>query len=155
MTGCSTDQANVNETKANENAGEATWQVSPKFQIPLENREGSYTVRGIKGRIAFLDNHAKYESSLSAGIKNKNMWYFWGEEDELKGSFKVLATSKKTGEEMPIIDNGMTTSSNLADREYLSFMEFPHDGLWRLDAYMDDNLLGQIVVNVNKENIYK
>jgi hypothetical protein len=56
---------------------------------------------------------------------------------------------------MPIIDNGMTTSSNLADREYLSFMEFPHDGLWRLDAYMDDNLLGQIVVNVNKENIYK
>lgn len=116
---------------------EPSWEISSAF------RTGSYVMRGVSGKIGFIDHGFK------AGSPQKYMWHFWGADAELDGSFEVKAV--KQGEER-IIDvfsaPELGGPNNGADRHTPSMMTLPEPGRWRLLPYVGGRLLDSIVVEV-------
>ncbi len=119
---------------------EPDWQASPEF------RSGTYLMRGVEGKVAFID------AGFSAGMHQKYMWHFWGDKEKFDGGFQVKAI--KEGEERPVdvfsTDSFFSGSLNGADRIAVSTMSLPEPGRWRLLPYVDGRLLDTIVVDVKQ-----
>jgi hypothetical protein len=78
---------------------------------------------------------------------------FWGKPEDLQGSFRVVGTSKETGEKISVIQaSTIGGPNNGADGHVPSFMTLPSTGLWRLDAYIGEKLFGSIIVQVHDKN---
>jgi hypothetical protein len=122
-------------------------------------RSENITLQGKEGKIGILNN-----SSFTAGKGNKYMWHFWGTKEELSQKpFKVVAIDLKTEKEYPVLVEGAGTVNeklvweyeggpsgpvNGADAHIPSYMELPTKGLWELNAYLDDEFFGSIIVSV-------
>ncbi|GIP46322.1 hypothetical protein J45TS6_47810 [Paenibacillus sp. J45TS6] len=78
------------------------------------------------------------------------MWYLWGENLSRK-PFKVIGINTDTKQEVVIFNDKVLGSElNDADAHTPSTMEFPTAGIWNLDAYVGEELFGNIVVELNK-----
>ncbi|MGK9252851.1 DUF4871 domain-containing protein [Paenibacillus humicus] len=119
---------------------EPDWEASPEF------RSGTYFMRGVEGKAAFID------AGFTAGMPQKYMWHFWGNEEEFKGGFEVKAL--KEGKVQPVEVYSarpfLSGSLNGADRTAVTTMSLPEPGRWRLLPYVGGRLLDTIVVDVKR-----
>ena len=129
--------------------------VSPTFAIPVmfDGEEGQNILRGEQGKLGFLIGSGLEKEEvellpLVANEPNKYMWHFWGQ--DLNGkSLKVIGTNIETNEEAVIIDNyNIAGALNGADAHVPSSMVFPNSGIWELDVYVEKELFGNVVVEV-------
>ncbi|MFF2090367.1 DUF4871 domain-containing protein [Paenibacillus sp. NPDC058174] len=121
-------------------ATEPAWEESQTFV------SGSYSVRGIPGRLGVTDY------PFVAGQANKYMWWLWGEESELQGEFKAVA-AKEGGTgliELFSIPSTGSSVADYADRYFPSSLMLPEAGRWRIMAYVDGKLLGSITVTAEE-----
>lgn len=123
------------------------WEQSPLFTA------GIYKMIGEEGRIGFIYDDTKTEPTRFYPNKpNKYMWHFWGKEDELNGTLKVVATHQNDGKQVILMkDVTLAGPNNGADRHIPSSMSLPESGMWKLDAYIGDKLFGTIYVKVYDE----
>jgi hypothetical protein len=130
------------QTKQNEE-----WRTSPVFSIydtTPDGRRIEYKVRGEEGHFGFLD------APFVAGKKQKYMWYFWGEPSEFVGKqLRVTGVKKGTDQEIQVLNASLGGQNRSATAHVPSEMLLPTPGLWRLNIYVGDKLLGNIVVDVN------
>lgn len=119
---------------------EPDWQASPEF------RSGAYLMRGVEGKVAFID------AGFSAGMHQKYMWHFWGDKEKFDGGFQVKAI--KEGEERPVdvfsTDSFFSGSLNGADLSAVSMMSLPEPGRWRLLPTRTAGFWNAIVVDVKQ-----
>ena len=103
-----------------------TWKESEIF------KSGGYEMIGEQGKIGFI-------------------WHLWGKE-RLSGktAFKVIATSKEK-EEITIFEGELGGPNNGADAHIPSMLKLPAPGMWKLDAYVEEELFGTIFVKVHEE----
>ena len=132
-------------------------EVSSTFSIPVtfeeEEKKGEYILVGEKEKLAFqIDTRAEDEtielSTIVANKPDKYMWYLWGE-NLISKPFKVIGINTDTKQEVVIFNDKVLGSElNGADAHTPSLMEFPAAGIWNLDAYVGEELFGNIVVEV-------
>ncbi|MDP5274698.1 DUF4871 domain-containing protein [Chengkuizengella axinellae] len=145
-------------------------QESPTFAIPVEFNDGikgEYVLIGEEGKIGFQVGGGIGEeieaNPVIQGKGNKYMWYIWEQED-FKGTFKIVGTHEN-GEEHKILTKNAGTASEEQVWEYSfdrissnnnfiqfpSSMEFPIAGLWKLEVFMEEKLFSEIFVFVESE----
>lgn len=116
---------------------ETAWKESDTLQV------GIYTMRGEVNHIGFIDNVFK------AGNQQKYMWHFWADEQDLRGPFKVTAVKESDNNEITIFEApSLGGPNNGANAHAPSSMSLPEEGIWRLDAYINDILFGSVFVKV-------
>ncbi|GAA0136032.1 hypothetical protein YSY43_28730 [Paenibacillus sp. YSY-4.3] len=120
------------------------WQESPLFQ------SNGFSMIGEEGHIGFL-----YDDSDVMRFKpdkvQKYMWHLWGNEQELDGKFKVIASPEDGGEPVTVLaESYLSGPNNGAMRHIPSQMSLPAKGMWKLDAYVGDLLFGTIFVKVHE-----
>ncbi|WP_274364687.1 DUF4871 domain-containing protein [Paenibacillus thermotolerans] len=138
------------------------WQLSPVFNIPVtfgDGTEGEYVFIGEEGKLAMQVGSGKEGEAqaqpIVKGKGNKYMWYFWGSDEELNGKLKVEGINEK-GERHLLIGKGLGAPYvgyapfNGADSTLPATMMFPTAGLWKLEAYISDNLYGEITLHVDE-----
>lgn len=115
-------------------------EVSPMFV------SAGIEMQGVEGKIGILG------PEFVANQANKHMWHLWGSEQDLNGNFKVDAVNAKSGEKINPFTVDIPTSlggpNNGADAHLPSSMNIPEPGIWQLNAYIDDELFGSIIVEV-------
>ncbi|OUS68643.1 hypothetical protein B1748_33435 [Paenibacillus sp. MY03] len=117
--------------------GEPDWTPSPTFT------SGSYEMRGIEGKIGFID------PGFVARKPNKYMWHAWGAPSELEGSFEVKAVKQGTQQMISVIEGlRFGGAINDADASIPSSMALPEPGVWRLLPFVGGRLMESIVVEV-------
>ncbi|MBO0603695.1 hypothetical protein I2483_18695 [Sporosarcina sp. E16_3] len=123
------------------------WNESPLFESV------GVTMIGEEGRLGFLyDNNEVVR--LYPNKVQKYMWHFWGNEDELIGDFRVLGTHENSDEEIIIVPkrgNTFLSPNNSADQHFPTNMELPKSGVWKLDAYIGEEIFGSVYVKVYKK----
>lgn len=120
------------------------WNQSPLF------KSGNYTMIGEKGRLGFIYD----DSEVVRFYPNKTqkyMWHFWGEDQEFNGKLKVVAIHEDDEEQITVVEGGLGGDNNGADRHAPSNMSLPKNGMWKLDAYIGDELFGSVYVKVHKK----
>ncbi|MFD2923145.1 hypothetical protein [Halobacillus naozhouensis] len=131
------------------------WEVSGtlvrEVVVTDDGQKGDFVFRiGNNGKLGF----AEYGPFIE-GEKQKYMWHFWGEQKVLTQSFKVIAVSKETGENLTVFEtpnnNPDLTPHMGADHHIPSLMMLPSPGLWKLKAYFGENLFGSVVINVEEK----
>ena len=116
-------------------------------------KSGSYTMIGEEGRLGFIYD----DSEVVRFYPNKTqkyMWHFWGNEEELIGDFKVLGTHENSDKEITVVskkENSFLSPNNGADQHFPTNMTLTKSGMWKLDAYVDDEIFGSVYVKVHKE----
>ncbi|UOE95254.1 DUF4871 domain-containing protein [Alkalihalobacillus sp. LMS39] len=151
---------------SNETTLEENWEESSTFSLPVtfgDGTKGDYIFIGEKEKIAIqIGSGVEGEvvtRPIIAGEPHKYMWYFWGEQDEIRGKLKVVGINEN-GEEHKVllIDRQKVweyppigiNPLNGADTHTPSGMEFPTPGLWKLEVHIGDNFFGDIIVNVEE-----
>ncbi|MGD6874246.1 hypothetical protein ACQCU1_18955 [Sutcliffiella horikoshii] len=130
-------------------SNEVKWEESATLVLEftteeLQNMEQVFRM-GDNGKLGF----GEYGPFI-ANQGQKYMWHFWGDEDTLTQPFKVLATSKETGEEITVVQLSAQNiaPNNGADHHLPSSMMLTSPGLWSLEAYFGEKLFGTVVVDV-------
>ena len=120
------------------------WEESGIFE------SGSYKMIGVEDKIGFI-----YDSEVTRFYpdkENKYMWHLWGNPENLKGNLKVTATHNQSNEQVTVIEGlPLAGAHNGADAHTPSMMSLPKSGMWKLDAYVDDQLHGSVFVKVYEE----
>lgn len=133
LTGCEAEKHDPENTE---------WKVSFLFN------SGSYTMIGQEGRVGFIYDDAELDR-FYPDKKQKYMWHFWGEPEELQGSLKVTGTSKKTGQQITVFEKShLGGPNNGADAHNPSLMSLPSSGLWKLDVFINEIFFDSIIVEV-------
>jgi hypothetical protein len=116
---------------------EPSWEVSPTFsQGPLE-------MMGEKNKIGLVN------MNFVGGKRNRFLWYFWGEEQEFAGSFKILGVKEGTNDIVNMYSRQTLRGNvNGADRSAYYMESNISSGRWRLMAYFHDHLFGSVVIDV-------
>ncbi|WP_245805803.1 DUF4871 domain-containing protein [Bacillus alkalicellulosilyticus] len=122
------------------------WKESSLFE------SGSYTMIGEEGTIGFIYD----DDMVSRFYPNKvqsYMWHFWGSEEEVTGNLLVTAIHETSGEEITVLRGRLKEGGSLngADQSMPSSMSLPKEGMWKLDAFIDEELFGTIFVRVHTE----
>ena len=134
------------------------WTETGTFDIPYVRNDGitsKYVLAGEKGKVGFIIGPSQNDKGelldkglIVAGKRNKYMWHFWGSKDELTGRLSIMAIKEGSTREIDIYRGTLGGSINTADAHTPSSMEFPEEGMWRLNAYINNKLYGSIYVNV-------
>lgn len=141
ITGC-TKEESVKEEVIQHN-----WSESPLF------KSDNYTMIGEEGRLGFVYDDSEPVRFYPTKTQ-KYMWHFWGNDDELIGDFKVLGTQENSDEEILIVPKQYVNTlspHNGANQHIPTNMTLPTSGMWKLDAYFEDRLVGSVYVKVHKE----
>jgi hypothetical protein len=151
---CTSDhnEAVTDEHKKAEVRDNKGWEQSSLFE------SASYSMIGKEGHIGFIYDEKKV-TRFYPGKVQKYMWHFWGDIPE--GDFKVVATREKSGKKEKALVAGKRKvwsigepskgKHNGADASLPSHMSLPAPGLWKLDAYIGEELFGSIFVKVHKK----
>jgi hypothetical protein len=152
FTGCSTEKTNIK-------AKEETWQASPTFTVPKPGPDGkdiAYGLKGIDGKLAIVD------ALVIADTKNKQLFHFWGgtpERTELlfHKQVKVIGTSQKNGKTVTAFESSIGVPNEEITKpphhyaESVGYLNLPSKGIWKLEAYIEDELFGSIIVDVQEK----
>ncbi|MGM9924465.1 MAG: hypothetical protein ACI35R_09485 [Bacillus sp. (in: firmicutes)] len=91
------------------------------------------------------------EVKIQPNKTQKHGWHFWGEEAKTAGELTVRATKQGSDEQLEIVKNSPLGGPNSgADNHAPTNMTFPESGMWKLDAYLDDQLFGSVYVTVDE-----
>jgi hypothetical protein len=121
------------------------WEESPMFQV------NDYQMIGEEGRLGFIYDNTE-STKFYPDKTQKYMWHFWGNGDELKGELKVMAFHKESGEQITVLEGRpLAGPNNGADQHVPSNMSLPIKGLWKLEAYIGNQLFGTVFVKVYED----
>jgi hypothetical protein len=121
------------------------WEESSIFE------SGNYQMIGVEDKLGFIYDDSEV-TRFYPEKENKYMWHLWGDPEKLKGNLKVTATHSKSDEEVTVIESlSLGGAHNGADAHTPSMMSLPKSGMWKLDAYVDDQLHGSVFVKVYEE----
>jgi hypothetical protein len=116
---------------------EPSWELSSTFNT------GTFRMRGTEGRIGIM------EAGFRGGRNNRYLWHFWGSEQELGGTFKLMAVQRESRELKELISSAQLNNGvNGADRMLLTSLTLPSSGRWQLMAYINERLFDSIIVEV-------
>ncbi|MEW9673673.1 hypothetical protein [Ammoniphilus sp. 3BR4] len=152
LTGCSTEQTDPSES-------EETWQVSPAFTITKQGPDGKdvpYGLRGTEGKLAIVDG------PVIAGKKNKQLFHFWGGTPEkteqlFHKQVKVIGKSKENGKTVTAFESSIGVRNEEIIKpphhyaESVGYLNLPQKGIWKLEAYIEDELFGSMIVDVQEK----
>jgi hypothetical protein len=133
-------------------------ELSSIFSIPVtfgDGKKGEYVFVGEKGKLAVqiaagVEGETIQLSPIRPNQPDKYMWYLWGENLTRK-SFKVIGANIDTKQEVVIVEGiVLGPGMNGADAHTPSTMEFPNAGVWKLVAYVDEEIFGHIIIEVQK-----
>ena len=143
MAGCDGDKVDKTVTEQEKVVSAAEdWEESPIFKV------NDYQMIGEEGRLGFIYDNSE-ETKFYPDKTQKYMWHFWGNEDELEGELKVIAFHKESGEKITVLEGRpLAGPNNGADHHVPSNMSLPKKGLWKLEAYIGDQLFGKVFVKV-------
>lgn len=150
MSGCS---------EKTETAKEEDWNISPAFSISKPGPDGKavpYGLRGIEGKLAIVDG------SVIAETDNKQLFHFWGGTPEkteqlFNKQVKVIGTSKENGKTVTAFESSIGVPNEETIKpphhyaESVGYLNLPSKGIWKLDAYIEDELFGSIIVDVQEK----
>jgi len=140
-----------------------------KFAIPRPTWEVNKFTSGNADMIGIPNKIAIHNGKIIEGNANKFIWYFWGAEKEFENMFlTVIAIKKDSVEPTKALVVGVGTKSatkvwsikshfpkvtplNGANAHIPSTIELPSKGLWSLNAFVNNQLYGQIIVEVMDE----
>ena len=128
----------------NEEVIKNNWNESSLFE------SGGYTMIGEEGRLGIIYDDSE-EVRFHPNKEQKYMWHFWGEEKELEGELKVVATQENEDEEILVTSGVLGGANNGADKHAPSNMSLPKSGIWKLDAYIGESLFGSVYVKVHEK----
>jgi len=119
-------------------ANETVWELSPSFEAEEHQFVGQPNKVGI------------IEAAFTKGKQTGLHWYLWGDQEKLvKGSFKLTA-SRQGDLPLTLMDHyAIAYGTNGADAQVPSVITIPSSGLWKFDAYVDDEIYGSVVVEVD------
>ncbi|QED46996.1 DUF4871 domain-containing protein [Cytobacillus dafuensis] len=150
ISACSPNSQNTKiEDKQKDGEEKISYNLTPTFIT-----EG-HEMRGIEGRIGFLNLKFKAKES------QKVLWHFWGEENEISGTFKLEGTHLLSGKKTPLLVNLNThekiyesiqpyTQANLgAIKSMPSTLLFEEPGVWQLNVFIDNKHFAELVVEVD------
>lgn len=140
IAGCNDEES----VEKKEKVIQRNWNESSLFE------SGGYTMIGKKGRLGFIYDDSEVVRFYPNKVQ-KYMWHFWGEEQELEGELKVVATHEKEDEEIYVTGGGLGTANNGADKHAPSNISLPKSGIWKLDAYIGERLFGSVYVKVHEK----
>ena len=138
---------------------EEDWNISPSFSISKLGPDGKdvpYGLKGIEGKLAIVDG------SVIAGTDNKQIFHFWGGTPEkteqlFNKQVKVIGTSKENGKKVTAFEssigvpNGEIIKPPYHYAESVGYLNLPSKGIWKLDAYIEDELFGSIIIDVQEK----
>lgn len=152
MSGCSINSQRSNNVDNQSNGIEKiSYDLTPTFIT-----EGS-EMRGIKGKIGFLN------LKLQADVSEKVLWHFWGQPDDISGTFRLEGTHLLSGKKTPLLVDNNTkemvwespyayTQPNLgAIKSMPSSLLFEEPGIWKLNVYIDGKNFAKLIVEVEEE----
>lgn len=159
LTGCSNESSSSvkqNDTSPSSETKTEEWQVSPSFTIPKPGPNGKdvpYGLRGVKGKFAIVD------APVKAGTNNKQLPHFWGgtpekTEELFNKQVKIVGTSKEDGKTVTAFESSIGVPNKDIIKpphhyaESVGYLNLPSKGIWKLDAYIEDNLFGSIIIEV-------
>lgn len=159
LTGCSSENSSSvkqNNTPTSSETNTEEWQVSPTFTISKPGPSGKdvpYGLRGVKSKFAIIDGPVK------AGINNKQLPHFWGGTPEkteqlFNKQVKIIGTSKEDGKTVTAFESSIGVPNEEIVKpphhyaESVGYLNLPSKGIWKLDAYIEDNLFGSIIIKV-------
>lgn len=126
---------------------ESKWQESPLFE------SDGYTMIGEEGKAGFIYDGSEvvrfYENKIQ-----KYMWHFWGSQTELTGPLKVIGTHENSSEGIMVIPEGdmsIPSPNNGADHHIPTLMSLPETGMWKLEAVINDKVMGTVYVEVHEQ----
>jgi hypothetical protein len=123
----------------------AEWKETGTIQLTAAKDKGERIKAdwiGVQGILAISN------SPFIAGKNQKYMWLLWGNKEELAGkTLKVIATSQ-TGEELAVVESVLGGENWGAAASSPSTVGLPTEGLWKLDAYVDEKLHDTLIVKV-------
>lgn len=116
---------------------EQDWEISPIFKV------GESTMVGEPSKIGILD------TAFTAGKQKGVHWFLWGEQEDLvKRTFKLMASTQGT-KPITVVENyGIAYGSNGAEAQVPTLLTIPFPGLWKFDAFVDDEKYGSIIIRV-------
>jgi hypothetical protein len=158
LVGCS-QKPNNEVSEATTETVKEDWNISPAFTISKPGSDGKdvdYVVRGIDGKLAIVDG------PVMAMANNKELFHFWGgtpeKTEQLFGKkVKVIGTSKENGETVTAFEGSIGFPNEEIIKpphhyaESVGYLNLPSKGIWKLDAYIEDELFGSIVIEVQEE----
>lgn len=159
LTGCSSENSSAvkeNNTPTSSETKMDEWQVSPTFTISKPGPNGKdvpYGLRGVKGKFAIVD------APVNAGTNNKQLPHFWGgstkkTEQLFKKHVKIIGTSKEDGKTVTAFESSIGVPNEDIVKpphhyaESVGYLNLPSKGIWKLDAYIENNLFGSIIIEV-------
>lgn len=128
------------------------WKLSQRFD--LKDKDGSVVyekgVRGIEGKVGYLDNGLGDFVARDRKKGAKAFWYVWGNPDQLVGkTLKATAIHKDTGESFILDESELSPGLYGEDAHSLtSFEPFPSEGIWKINVVIDDRPYASIVIEV-------
>lgn len=135
----------------------AAVELSRVFQVRDENGKLMQVVRGVEGKIAFMDQPWGIVAKVPVA---KTFWYAWGDSEELLYSdLRATGTHLATGETITVNESSLiggvydVDESNVVTSNPTSFNPFPSKGAWRIDIELNGQYFESIVVAVKDERI--
>jgi outer membrane lipoprotein-sorting protein len=150
----------VNKSKlAKTEAVQEDWDISPAFTISKPGADGkdiAYGLRGIDGKLAIVDG------PVIAEANNKELFHFWGGTPEkteqlFNKKVKVVGTSKEYGETVTAFESSIGVPNEEIIKpphhyaESVGYLNLPSKGIWKLDAYIEDELFGSFIIDVQEK----
>jgi hypothetical protein len=153
LTGCESELMNeTKDTKARDRAIEYVekyndWDLSPTFKYDTEdNGVGvTYNVLGKKDSFGITGPFP-----IVAGVKQKYFWFYWGEKKIKDQPVEIMAYKKGSNELIKLFSGEFYEGAQLNENEVNmpSNLKFPSAGVWNVLIYINDELSGNIVVEV-------
>jgi len=157
LIGCETE-SEPEETKAKEFKHEGSsieigdqyeeWNLTPKFDYQTKSSSGesiSYEVIGKKDGFGITSSFP-----ITAKKGQKVFWFYWGEEDIKNETVEVLAYKKDSNELVRLFSGEFYERAQINENEVNmpSNLTFQSSGMWNVLVYMNDEVKGNIVVEV-------
>jgi hypothetical protein len=157
LTGCSSEsKTSIKENNVPTSSVEKVeeWKVSPAFTISKPDSNGDdvpYGLIGVNGKLAIVD------APIKAGTNNKQLFHFWGgtpekTEELFNKQVKVKGISKEDGKTVTAFESSIGVPNEEIVKpphhyaESVGYLNLPSKGIWKLEAYVEDNLFSSIIV---------
>jgi len=124
------------------------WKLTPKYEYQTEDSNGksiSYEVIGKKDGFGITTSFP-----ITAKKGQKVFWFYWGEEDIKNQTVEVLTHKKGSNEIVRLFSGEFYEGAQINEDEVNmpSNLKFPSSGMWNVLIYSNDEVKGNIVVEV-------
>lgn len=130
------------------------WKASERFALSYVDHDGKEKEKYFRGQIGqFAVAEYTAEEALYANNPNKALVLLWGNESDVQNTLRIEGINQDTGEKKIIIDFTQQDirESDFADYEAMMLLAdhvFDEAGVWKLQAFNDKKLLGEVVIEV-------